>query len=127
MRLISSQVVPADVTEPDLARPGRIVIRNGLRTPWAMIRRAFAIELAASGLFGMPAPVSGLTRRIAPSSVVGSDGGVRRSWLASAPPSALGGVRVAPTPPGGSPHGLSGLPSWPQSAKLKLAPSPPET
>jgi hypothetical protein len=25
------------------------------------------------------------------------------------------------------PHGLSGLPSCPQSVKLKLAPSPPET
>ena len=31
------------------------------------------------------------------------------------------------TPEGGSPQGLRGLPSWPQSTKLKLAPSPPDT
>ena len=34
-------------------------------------------------------------------------------------------VDLPPTPPGGSPHGFSGDPSCPQSAKLKLAPSPP--
>ena len=91
-----------------------------------MIRRAFGSALNAFGLSGRPAPVAGSTRRIAPSRLTGSPV-VRMSWLRSAPPSAVGGVSVAPTPPGGSPHGLSGLPSWPQSAKLKLAPSPPLT
>src|ERR671912_1880036 len=89
-----------------------------------MIRLAFWLGLAACGLVGSAAPVAGSTRMTAPSRVTGSPA-VRRSWLRRAPPSAVGGVRVAPTPPGGSPQGLSGAPSWPQSAKLKLAPSPP--
>ncbi len=77
-----------------------------------MMRRAFGSALNASGLSGSPSPVAGSTRSSAPSSDVGSPV-VRRSWLRSAPPSAVGGVRVEPGPPGGSPHGLSGLPSWP--------------
>ena len=102
--------VPADIAEPDLVRswPDREAER--VPHPVGDDPAGVRVGLDASGLFGMPSPVSGLTRRIAPSSVVGSDV-VRRSWLRSAPPSALGGVRVAPTPPGGSPHGLSGLPS----------------
>src|SRR5262245_32217412 len=101
-----------------------MLIRNGFRVPYATIRRALGSLLDASGLSGSPAPVAGLTRRIAPSRETGSPP-VRRSWLRRAPPSAVGGLRTAPTPPGGSPHGFSGFPSWPQSAKLKLAPSPP--
>src|SRR5215218_7399366 len=89
-----------------------------------MIRLAFALALPARGLSVGAAPVAGSTRMMLPSSETGSPP-VRRSWLRSAPPSAVGGASVAPTPPGGSPQGLSGLPSWPQSAKLKLAPSPP--
>ena len=42
--------------------------------------------------------MSGFTRRIAPSSVAGSEL-VRRSWLRNAPPSALGGDSAAPIPP----------------------------
>src|SRR5215207_4019097 len=124
MRLISSHVFQPTSPSQTSFVPGLIVRRNGLRVPYAMILRAFASVLNASGLSGIAAPVSGLTRRMAPSSDVGSDV-VRRSWLRRAPPSAVGGVRVAPAPPGGSPQGLSGAPSWPQSAKLKLAPSPP--
>ena len=55
-----------------------------------MIRRAFASGLPKSGLEGSAAPVAGSTRMIEPSSVVGSLD-VRRSWLRSEPPSALGG------------------------------------
>ena len=121
--LISSQSLhPTSPTQTSLV-PGRIVNRNGLRRPWATIRRAFASELNANGLSGSPAPVLGSIRMTVPSSVVGSPG-VRTSWLRSAPPSAVGGERAAPTPPGGSPQGFRGFPSWPQSAKLKLAPSP---
>ena len=76
------------------------------------MRRTFASELPAFGLSGSAAPVSGFTRMIVPSRLAGSEP-VRVSWLRSAPPSAVGGVRVAPTPPGGSPQGLTGLPSWP--------------
>jgi hypothetical protein len=68
--------------------------------------------------------VAGSTRMMVPSSDTGSPL-VRKSWLRSAPPSALGGASAVPAAVGGSPHGLVGLPSWPQSAKLKLAPSPP--
>src|SRR5215210_8135576 len=89
-----------------------------------MMRRALGSELPARGLSGIALPVAGSTRRMEPLKPTGSPP-VRKSWLRSAPPSAVGGARVAPTPPGGSPQGLSGEPSWPQSAKLKLAPSPP--
>ena len=92
--------------------PGLTVMRNGLRRPVATIRRVFGSGLAAFGLSGMAAPVSGLTRRIVPSRPVGSPV-VRTSWLRSAPPSAVGGVMEPPRPPGGSPHGFTGLPSWP--------------
>ena len=63
--------------------------RNGLRSPWAMIRRAFASEFEKSGFEGSAAPVVGSTRMIEPSSVTGSPA-VRRSWLRSAPPSERG-------------------------------------
>jgi hypothetical protein len=88
-----------------------------------MMRRVFGSELAAFGLSAIAAPVSGLTRMIEPSSPVGS-AVVRRSWLRSAPPSAVGAVMLPPTPPGGSPHGFTGFPSAPKSGKVKLAPSP---
>ncbi len=78
-----------------------------------MIRRAFASRLADERVVRQrPAPVAGSTRRTVPSRVTGSPS-VRRSWLRSAPPSAVGGVSVAPGAPGGSPQGFSGLPSWP--------------
>ena len=76
-----------------------------------MIRRVFASELAAFGLSGIAAPVSGLMRMIDPSSVVGS-AVERMSWLRSAPPSAEGGVGLLGFE-AGSPQGLTGLPSWP--------------
>ena len=90
-RSISSQVFqPTSPTQTSLVR-GRTPIRNGFRKPCATIRRAFGSELNASGLSGRPWPVAGSTRRRAPSSDVGSPA-VRRSWLRSAPPSAVGGV-----------------------------------
>jgi hypothetical protein len=111
-RLTSSHVFqPTSPTQTSLV-PGRMVKRNGFRSPCAMIRRAFGSELPASGLVGTPAPVVGSTPSTAPSRETGSPL-VRRSWLRSAPPSAVGGVSAAPTPPGGSPHGLTGLPSCP--------------
>ena len=65
--------VPTHVANVDLASPcGRAVIRNGLRSPYAMMRLALASALAASGLSGNPAPVSGSTRISVPSRVTGS-------------------------------------------------------
>ena len=60
-----------------------------------MIRRTLGSALPARGLSGSPAPVTGSTRSTAPLSAAGSPD-VRRSWLRSAPPSAVGGVRIAP-------------------------------
>ena len=110
-RLISSQAFqPTSPAHTSLV-PGRTVMRNGLRRPWATMRRALGSELVF-GLPGMAAPVSGSIRRIEPSRLVGSPV-VRTSWLRSAPPAAVGGVIEPPTPPGGSPQGLTGVPSWP--------------
>src|SRR5512143_1527594 len=64
--------------------PGRVVIRNGLRSPLAMIRRAAGSVLEASGLVGRPAPVSGSIRMIEPFIPVGSllvPPAVRPTWL----------------------------------------------
>jgi hypothetical protein len=106
MRLTSSHsfqpTSPAQISPV----PGRSVSRNGLRNPYATIRRAIGSALAALGLSGSAAPVSGSMRRIVPSPPVGS-ATVRTSWLRSAPPSAPGGLLP------GSPHGLTGVPSWP--------------
>ena len=114
-RLISSQSFqPTSPAQTSLV-PGRVVIRNGLRRPVAIVRRTFGSLLPANGLPGSDAPVAGSTRRIDPSSPAGSPL-VRRSWLRNAPPWS-----------DGSPHGLTGLPSWPQSTNVKLAPSPPLT
>src|SRR5919204_3617584 len=117
-RLISSHVPePTSPIQGSLV-PGRNVNRKGFRKPYATIRRAFASLLPASGLPAAPAPVLGSSRRSAPSSVVGSPV-VRRSWLRRAPPSAVGGVSLPPTPAGGSPHGFFGVrlpalpPPWP--------------
>ena len=90
-----------------------------------MIRRAFGSGLSNIGLVLRPSPVLGSTRIMVPSRLTGSvisDSIVRTSWLRSAPPSAFGGVGLVPVC--GSPHGFTGLPSWPQSAKLNEAPSP---
>ena len=92
--------------------PGRTANLKGFRNPYAMIRRAFASGLAASGLSGSAAPVDGSTRISVPSRVCGSPV-VRMSWARSAPPSAVGGVSAVPAPVGGSPHGLVGLPACP--------------
>src|SRR2546426_7521221 len=117
---------PTSPTQSSLV-PGRAVIRKAFRSPYAMIRRAFASVLAAKGLPGIPAPVAGFSRRIAPSRPVGSPV-VRMSWTRRAPPSAAGG---AMSPPGGSLHGFFGVttgsvvpPNCPQSAALKFEPSP---
>src|SRR5215211_2621300 len=108
--LISSyEPQPTSPTQISL-EPGLKVKRKGLRSPYAMIRRSFGSAAPANGLSGMAEPVVGSTRMIDPSSVAGSPL-VRRSWARRAPPSAVGGDKTAPEPPGGSPHGLSGLPS----------------
>ena len=83
-------------------------MRNGLRNPYAMIRRAFASLSAWFAFVGQPAPVAGSIRKTVPSRPVGSLR-VRMSWARSEPPSADGGVGATPTPPGGSPHGLTGV------------------
>ena len=71
-RLISSKMShPTSPTQTSLV-PGRIVNRNGLRRPWATIRRALGSALPARGLSGRPAPVSGSTRSTAPLRAVGS-------------------------------------------------------
>ena len=73
-----------------------------------MIRRAFGSGFPARAFVGQPAPVSGSTRMIVPSRPTGSPA-VRRSWLRSEPPSAVGDVRAVPGAPGGSPHGFTGV------------------
>ena len=72
------------------------------------MRRALRSGLPMRGLSGSALPVAGSTRRIEPSKPTGSPL-VRRSWVRSAPPSAVGGVRVVPAPPGGSPQGFLGV------------------
>src|SRR4030095_8727584 len=85
------------------------------------------------GLPGTPLPVAGSTRSTAPSSRMGSPATRRRVCERSAPPSAPRGRSAVPTGLGGSPQGFAGVgepappPNWPQSALLKLAPSPPLT
>ena len=76
------------------------------------MRRSLALVLEKSGLPGTPAPVAGSMRISAPFSPSGSEL-VRMSCERSRPPSAVGGDIAPPTPPGGSPQGLTGLPSWP--------------
>ena len=66
--------------------------------------------------------MSGFTRRIEPSSATAWPAGRRKAWARTAPPCEVA-ADVAP----GSPHGLTGLPSWPQSAQLNDAPSPEDT
>ncbi len=78
-----------------------------------MMRRALTLGLLASGLSGIAWPLLGYTRRIAPLRVTGWPEGRRTLWLRNAPPSADGGVCVPPTPTGGSPHTLSGVPPLP--------------
>ena len=77
-----------------------------------MIRRAFGIGAGGERIVGQ----AGAGRRIdANERAVKASRGrrvVRRSWLRSAPPSAVGGFRAADAP-GGSPHGFSGEPSCP--------------
>ncbi len=76
------------------------------------MRLAFSSVEAASGLSDRPAPVAGSMRMTLPLSRVGPS--VRRVLCErKAPPSAVGGVCAAPTATGGSPNGLSGLPSCP--------------
>src|ERR687887_2265084 len=98
-----------------------------------MIREALDAGLCElySGLPGTPLPVAGSTLSTAPLSRVGSPATRRGLCERSAPPSAPGGLSAVPTGLGGSPQGFAGVgepappPNWPQSALLKLAPSPP--
>src|SRR5580765_2796240 len=103
-----------------------------------MIRCAFASALDPIGLVGRPAPVAGSTRRIDPLSTRGYCDGRPTLWDRIEPPIAVGDVSFVPTPPGGSPQGLTGVygwppgastvpPPWPKSCQSKLAPSPAET
>ncbi len=110
--MISSQLFqPTSPTQISFV-PGRKAIRNGLRSPVAMIRRAFGSEDEARGFPEAATPVTGSSRSTEPLSPTGSPL-VRRSCDRRAPPSAVGGVWLPPTPDGGSPHGFFGLPSWP--------------
>ena len=104
--------IPADITRPDLVRAGAHVDAEGVSEAVGDDPARVRIRARGERVVGQAAPVTGLTRMIAPSRETGSPL-VRRSWLRSAPPSAVGGLRTEPTVPGGSPHGLSGLPSWP--------------
>src|SRR4030095_14121176 len=100
-----------------------------------MIRDASEEGLAELyiGLPATPLPVAGSTRSTAPPSRMGCPATRRGLCERSAPPSASGGLSAVPTGLGGSPQGLGGVgelappPYWPQSALLKLAPSPPVT
>ena len=76
------------------------------------MRRALASAAEPIGLPGAAAPVIGSMRISEPLRPTGSPG-VRRSWARSRPPCAVGTVWAVPAPPGGSPHGFTGLPSWP--------------
>ena len=93
-RLISSHVFQPTSPAQSSPVPGRKVKRNGLRKPCATIRRRFGSLLAIAGLPAAAAPVSGLTRRIAPSSEAVWAAGRRKVWARSAPPCAVGGVSV---------------------------------
>src|SRR5919198_3859067 len=100
-----------------------------------MIREALEAGLCALniGLPATPLPVAGSTLSTAPPSRIGSPATRRGLCDRRAPPSAAGGTSAVPTGFGGSPQGLAGVgdsappPNWPQSALLKLAPSPPVT
>src|SRR5215203_4160898 len=82
-----------------------------------MMRRAFASELEVNGAVLRIDPDTGAGVAGNPFRFAGSaGGGVRMSWLRSAPPSLTGsGQRLAEVPP------------CPKSTQLKLAPSPPLT
>ena len=86
-RLISSQVFQPTSPAQTSVVPGRMVIRKGLRRPYAMIRRAFASLLAARGLSGLPAPVTGSIRAIVPSRL---DGIRRRPQVLASKRASLG-------------------------------------
>ena len=110
-RLISSHVFHPTSPTQSSSVPGRWVIRNGLRSPYATTRRAFASAEEKNGFPGTPAPVAGSIRRTVPSRV--AEPSVRRTlWLRKAPPSAVGGLSTVPTVPGGSPQGLALSPAY---------------
>ncbi len=109
MRLSSSQVPqPTSATITSFV-PGRTIMRNGLRSPYAIMRCSLGSELEKSGLSGRGSPVAGSTRRIAPLSRRASPGGRRGVWLRSAPPRAVGFVCGVPSGNGGSAQGLAGV------------------
>jgi len=87
-------------TSPIQTRPsGSMVKRNGLRKPYAMIRRAFRSLSPAFALVGQAAPVSGSTRMTVPDRPTGSPGPrVRMSCERREPPSAVGIVISATNP-----------------------------
>ena len=105
IRLISSQLLqPTSPSQTSLV-PGRMVMRNGLRIPVAMIRPALLVNAGVP--LGRLASVLAAMRMTVPSRVTGSPE-VRRSWERKAPPSSS----PMPAPPMGSPQGL---PVWPWS------------
>ena len=121
MRLISSNE-PQPTSPDQISRvPGRNVKRNGLRNPYAMIRRRRSSASAMAGLPAAALPVSGSSRRIEPFSETGCPAGRRKPCERSAPPCELGAVSPVQAGPGGSPHGLS---VCPKSARSYEAPSP---
>src|SRR5688572_14340928 len=90
-----------------------MVSRNGLRNPWATIRRVFRSELETSGLPAAASPVSGSIRMMEPARPVGSPV-VRTSCERRAPASldatsTVGVVPGAEVTVSGSLHGLMGV------------------
>ena len=89
--------------------PGRKVIRKGLRRPYATIRWRIGSLLPIAGLPAAAAPVAGSRRSTAPFRTADSPAARRKLWARRAPPSAVGAVIAPPIPPGGSPHGFTGV------------------
>src|SRR5947209_19432247 len=112
MREISSHVFHPTFPIQIWFVPGRTVKRKGLRSPYPTMRCAFGSELLYSGFVGSALPVDGSTRMIVPLSSLGSVAARRRLNERSAPPSAVGGDSVPPTPAGGSPQRLSLSPAY---------------
>jgi hypothetical protein len=113
-------------------RPGRLaevgvpLTRWTAEVPWA--RPAEGGHPAGLGDDAAGVGVAGADQRVAGHGAR-SPGRLRCAGpgCAGRRPRPSAGVRAAPGPHGGSPHGLTGLPSWPQPAKLKLTPSPAVT
>ncbi len=116
--------VPPHVTDPELIRAG--ADREPERVAQSLGDDPPGVDVVAERYTGCPAArhrCSGHPddRAVQRGRVAGSS---ECPGSAARRPQPSAAARAAPTPPGGSPQGFRGLPSCPQSAKLKLAPSP---